>query len=77
DRAYAYTLGGDKGAAAAGEEGKPRVRRVSGETLKRPAAAPGDAPDVQPAWSASARYFLPDAVTGIPLSRRAGARLTR
>ncbi len=76
DRAYAFILGSDKRSAAAGEKGKPQVLQVSGESLQRLAAAPGDAPDVQPTWPASARYFLPDAVTGIPLSQRAVAYLT-
>ncbi len=73
DRAYAFTLGGDKRSVDVGGKGK---LQVSGESLKRLAAAPGDAPDVQPTWPASARYFLPDAVAGIPLSQRAVAYLT-
>ncbi len=73
DRAYAFTLGGDKRSVDVGGKGK---LQVSGESLQRLAAAPGDAPDVQPIWPASARYFLPDAVAGIPLSQRAVAYLT-
>jgi hypothetical protein len=68
DRTYAFTLSGKE---------KPQLLQIAGESLERLGAPRPDAPqDGKTGWPVGARYFLPDAVAGIPLSQRAVAYLT-
>ncbi|WP_367346655.1 hypothetical protein [Stenotrophomonas bentonitica] len=76
-RTYAFTLGGEKRALLGGGKAKPALLQIAGESLKRlGASVPEASQDAPTNWPAGARYFLPDAVAGIPLSQRAVAYLT-
>lgn len=77
DRTYAFSLGIDKRLAKEDAEKLPRQLDISGASLRRLAASPaGGLQNAAPVWPVGARYFLPDAVSGIPLSQRAVAYLT-
>lgn len=76
-RTYAFTSGGEKRSLAGRGKEEPALLQITGESLTRLGASQPQAPqDTGPGWPVGARYFLPDAVAGIPLSQRAVAYLT-